>query len=163
MKIFIDTYSWFKIDHLVAISLMEVNTLYKEFELCITHDVLEELEHRNLRSCQISKLHIYPIKNKRIYEDAIDQDFDKADASILSNGSRNGDILIVSEDKPMLELGKSYKFECIQLIDFLKILMSLDSLTKNGLFKINRELRRLGNISKTKEKEIKNHLNQFQG
>ncbi|MHA1744596.1 MAG: hypothetical protein ACTSWW_01280 [Promethearchaeota archaeon] len=161
MKIFIDTFSWFKIDLLVSTSYIDLAALYQELELCITHDVLEELQNRKIKSCQISKLQVYPIGNKRIYDDAITQDFDKADASLLSNGSRNSDILLVSEDQPLLELGKSYRFDCIQLIDFCRILTSLNILTKRKLFQVNRELRRLGNISKKKEREMKQHLQQM--
>ena len=148
MKIFIDTYSWSKIDLLVNSSNFDINCLYKEFDLCITHDVMKEIQHREIKSCQIPNLHINPIKNKRIYDDAITQKFDKADASILSNGSRNGDTIIVSEDLPLLELGKSYKFECIQLIDYCRILTNLNLLTKKNLYQINKELRRLENITK---------------
>ena len=161
MKIFIDTYSWAKIDILVDASYIDLNCLYQKFELCSTHDVLEEIKYRKIKSCQIQNLQIYPIKNKRIYEDLIIQQFDKADASLLSIGSRKGDSIIVSEDKPLLELGKSYRIEIIQLIDFFKILTKSNLFTKNKLFKINRELRKLRNISKNKEKEIKNFLQQL--
>jgi len=161
LKIFIDTYSWAKIDILVDASYIDLNNLYQKFEICTTHDVLEEIQYREIKSCQIHNLQIYPIKNKRIYEDVIIQQFDKADASLLSFGSRKGDSIIVSEDKPLLELGKSYRIEIIQLIDFFRILTKLNLFTKNQLFKINRELRKLKNISKKKEKEIKNFLQQL--
>ena len=161
MKIFIDTYSWAKIDVLVDASYVDLNYFYQKFEICITHDVLKEIRYREIKSCQIQNLHVYPIKNKRIYEDAIIQRFDEADASLLSNGSRKGDTIIITEDKPLLELGKSYRIEIIQLIDFFRILTKLNLFTKNTLFKINRELRKLRNISKNKEKEIKDFLQQL--
>ena len=161
MKIFIDTYSWAKIDILVNTSFIDLKFLYQNFELCTTHEVLKEIQYREIKSCQIHKLHIYPIKNKRIYEDVIIQQFDKADASLLSCGSRKGDSIIVSEDKPLLELGKSYRMEIIQLIDFFRILTKLNIFTKNKLFKINRKLRNLRNISKNKENEVKIFLQQL--
>ena len=161
MKIFIDTYSWAKIDILVNASYIDLNNFYQKFELCITHDVLKEVRYREIKSCQIENLHIYPIKNKRIYEDAIIQQFDEADASLLSNGSREKDSIIITEDKPLLELGHSYKFKIIQLIDYFKILTDMKLLTKNKLYQINKELRKLRNISKIKEKEIKKFLQQL--
>ncbi|MHA1721404.1 MAG: hypothetical protein ACTSWX_12145 [Promethearchaeota archaeon] len=161
MKIFIDTYSWAKIDFLVNSSFLDFNILYRRFEICITHDILKEIQHREIKSCILEEIHIFPIKNRRIYEDAITQQFDKADASLLSNGSRNGDPILITEDHPLLELGKSYQFEIIQLIDFFKILTQFNILSKKKLFQINRELRRLRNISKNKEKNIKKFLQQL--
>ena len=155
MKIFIDTYSWAKIDVLVDASFININDLYQQFDFCTTHDVVKEIQYRGIKSCQIQNLFIHPIKNKRIYEDAIIQQFDKADASLLSNGSRKGDTIIITEDRPLLELGRSYGFKIIQLIDFFKILAEFNVLTKNKFFQINRELRNLRNITKIKENELK--------
>lgn len=158
MKIFIDTFSLFKIDLLVKNSYFDIDILYKELEICITHKILEEIQYRKINSFDISKLQIFPIENQRIYQDAITQGFDEADASLLSLGSKNKDFVFVSEDKPLLELGRSYHFHFIQLIDFFRIMVAMHIIPSKKLYQVNRELRRLGNISKHKEKEIKSYL-----
>ncbi|MCF2141069.1 MAG: hypothetical protein K9W44_13505 [Candidatus Lokiarchaeota archaeon] len=158
MKIFIDTFSWAKIDLLISESLFDFDPIYDTFEVCITHFVSEELNHRGLSSCISSKLSILPVKNKRIYEDAISQGFDKADASILSYGTKNDDVAIVTEDRPLLLLGMSYKFAIMQLIDFCRLLNAMELITKRELYRINQKLRILENITKKKEKEIKLYL-----
>lgn len=158
MKVFIDTFSWAKLDLLHEKSLLETELIYKYFEVCITHDLLDEINHRGIKSCNVMKIHVLPRGNERIFEDTRSQGFDKADASIFSNYQRNEDSFIVTEDKPLIQLGINYRFNIIQLIDFCKILNAMRLITNNRLFQINRELRELKNISKHKEKEIKTHL-----
>jgi hypothetical protein len=111
----------------------------------------------------VEKVEVLPHQDNRIYKDALTLDFDEADASILSHSFDETDTYIISEDRPFLTYGKSFGIKIIQLVDFMEVLTSLNIVSKNDLYQINRELRKIKNISEKKEKSIKNWLKTFNG
>ena len=158
MKFFIDTFSWKKIDILCELGLLDIEVAYDSLEICITHAVLTEITHFKLKSCILEKTQVLPYKDNKVYQDALVFGFDEADASIVSHGVDREDVYIISEDRPLLAFGKGYGIKIIQLIDFMKVLTVLEIVLKKNLYQINRKLRDVKNISKKKEKSIKNWL-----
>ncbi len=122
MRLFIDTGTWLKLDALDALKLFEPTFLYEWSEISITHQVDEELHHFNNKSINRKRTSILPIKNKEIYDDAIAFGFDPADSSIISHGEPDDpNVLIISEDRPLLKYTKMYRFYIMQLIDLFQV------------------------------------------
>lgn len=124
----------------------------------ITHDIASELEYFKCYTWKKDKTIILPIKNRAIYDEAIAFNFDKADASILSNGSKEFNPVIITEDRAIIQFAQIYHFSTHQLIDFLRFLTYTTTISKNLLFQINKTLRTLKNTTLKKEKEIKEWL-----
>ena len=102
MILLIDTGNWLKLDKLKGEKLFNPNRIYEWAEIQITHEVEFEIEHFKCSSWERKKTVIIPIKNQIVYNEAIELDFDVADASILSNGQKeNLEYLIVSEDQAL--------------------------------------------------------------
>ena len=158
MDLIIDTCSWFKLQALEFDHLFSIKTLYDFADVNITHDVLSELEYYSCAIWIKERSKIIPVKDKKIYDEATSLDFDAADASVLSNGSKDTNTLIISEDGPLLEYAQIYNFSAIQLIDFFKILVEGKKQSKNDLYKMNRYFREMKNITLKKEREIKQWL-----
>ena len=161
MDLFIDTCSWLKLDALSKNNLFLIENLYDFGDINITHDILFELDHFNCNVWIKERSKIIPVKNKQVFDEAITLDFDKADASLLSNGSKELATLIISEDNLVLRFARMYQFAAIQLIDLIRILVQQNILSKNELYKINRYLREMRNITLKKEKEIKQWLAEY--
>jgi len=160
MKLLIDTITWTKLARLQNLDAFSSVQLYAWAEIQITHKVQEELEYRRNTIWIKEKTQILPIKTARIYQDALDLDFDEADASILSNGSKEPDYFIVSEDRDLLRVACSYQFSAVQLIDLFRILTALEHITRRDLYNLAKILRELRNITEKKQKEIKSWLNE---
>ena len=161
MKLFIDTGTWLKLDALSDLKLFEPNSLYEWGEIFTTHQVDEELRHFNNKSINRSLTSIVPIKNKNIYDETVAVGFDPADSSIISHGeSDNPDVLIISEDRPLLKYTKIYRFYIMQLIDLFQVLAQQGHLSYNELYQLAREMQRLRNITRKKQEEIKNWIKQ---
>jgi len=158
MNILIDTCTWLKLDKLTNLNLISIDLIYNSAEIMVTPDVASELEYYNCNSWRKEKTLFLPIKNDKIYEEAIVYNFDKADASILSNGSKDFTSIIITEDRNLIQFAKIYKFVVQQLIDFFRFLVELNIITKNLLSKINKILRDIKNITVKKERQIKNWL-----
>jgi hypothetical protein len=102
---------------------------------------------------------ILPIKNKKIYDDAIEVGFDPADSSIISYGEPdNPDALIISEDRPLLKYTKMYRFFIMQLVDLFQVFTKRGRISSNGLYQLAREMQRLRNITRKKRGEINGWL-----
>ena len=161
MKLFIDTGTWLKLDALSDLRLFEPASLYEWAEIFTTHQVDEELHHFNNKSINRSLTSILPIKNKDIYDEAVAVGFDPADSSIISHGETNNpDVLIISEDRPLLKYTKMYHFYMMQLIDLFQVLAKQRQVNYNELYQLAREMQRLRNITRKKQEEIKNWLKQ---
>ncbi len=132
-----------------------LDTLYDSVKVCITHEILKEIKHFRLTSCDITRTHILPAKLNRIYQDSISLGFDEADASLLSNVVKTENNYGITEDQPLILLGTRYGANIMQLIDLFQFLTSQEKITKNTLYKMTQELRNLRNISKKKEKYMK--------
>lgn len=161
MKLFIDTGTWLKLDVLSALKLFEPNSLYEWAEVFTTHQVDEELHHFNNKSINRPLTSILPIKNKDIYNEAVSVGFDPADSSIISHGEiDNPDVLIISEDRPLLKYTKMYHFYIMQLIDLFQVLSKQGHISFNELYRLAKEMQRLRNITRKKQDEIKEWLKQ---
>ncbi len=158
VNLLIDTCTWLKLDKLEEESLFKLDKLYSNFAIFITHDAERELKYYNCKSYNKSRTTILPIHDNTIYQKAIELEYDEADASILSQGDKNGEMTIVSEDRMLLLFARMYGFSSVQLIDLFKILTEMNLLKNNELYRINKELRRLKNITKTRFNEIKKWL-----
>ncbi|HME53498.1 MAG TPA: hypothetical protein VKM55_14835 [Candidatus Lokiarchaeia archaeon] len=161
MNLFIDTCSWFKLQALDQNKLFSIKTLYDVADVNITHDVLSELEYYDCTIWIRERSKIVPVKDKKVFDDASSLDFDAADASILSNGSKDANTLIISEDGPLLEYAQICNFSAIQLVDFFRILVEGKKQSKNDLYKMNRYFREQKNITRRKENEIKQWLAEY--
>ena len=153
----IDTFSWKKL----GILENKVNTLdmlYNSLNVCVTHEILKEIKHFRLLSCDITRTHILPTKINRMYQDSRSLGFDEAEASLISNIVETEEFFGVTEDRPLLSLGIRYGANIIQLIDLFQFLTAQNVITKNIFYKITKELRSLKNISKKKEKFVKKWL-----
>jgi hypothetical protein len=156
MRLFIDTGTWLKLDALAALKLFEPRFLYEWSEVFITHQVDEELHHFKNTSVNRTRTSILPIKNKKIYDDAIAVGFDAADSSIISYGEPdNPGVLIISEDRPLLKYTKMYRFYIIQLVDLFQVFTKRGWISFNELYQLAREMQRLRNITVRKQDEIK--------
>jgi len=158
MDLLIDTCSWIKFDYLQDKKIVDTGILYQYADVAITHEVLAEIGYFKVSSVKIDKTKILPIKNNEIYISAMKLMFDRADASILSNGSRDSSTLIVSEDRALLTYATIHRFTCVQLIDLFRILTETNLISRNKLLKLSNILRKLRNITKRKEKSIKEWL-----
>lgn len=162
MKLLIDTCSWIKFDFLKHLQLFTAENLYEWVDIRITHEILEELEYHKVNSCNKIKTTIIPISNKFIYQDALNCKLDIADASILSNGSKKNDMIIVSEDSELLEFAHTYFLRAIELIDLFLILTENGYTSKRTLYRIAKAMGENKNISKKKKKEIREWLQKNQ-
>lgn len=158
LNVIIDTCSWFKLDLLDNMRLIKIDDLYDWINIEITHEVLKEIEHYAIKSFKKNETTIIPIQNKSIYHDALNCNLEPADASILSNGSRKNEVLIVSDDQELLEFAHTYHFTAIHIVDLFLLLTEIDFLSKRSLYRIAKELRNMKNISKKKHKEIHDWL-----
>ncbi len=161
MKLFIDTGTWLKLDALSALQIFEPNVLYEWAEIFTTHQVDEELRHFENKSIHRALTSILPVKNKKIYEDAVAVGFDPADSSIISHGAIDDpDVIIVSEDRPLLKYTKMYHFYIMQLVDLFQVLSKQGHIRLNELYQLAREMQRLRNITRKKQNEIMAWLKQ---
>lgn len=161
MNFLIDTFSWKKLDLLTQAKLFEVSNLYEWAKIFITPEVLNEIHHFHLKSCNFQDTTILTIKNPKIFQEAKILNFDQADAEILSNGGRNPDtdVCIVSEDKPLLSFAMAYSLTAMQVIDVFQLLNNLGLINNRKIFQINRFLREKKNITHKKAMDIKKWLN----
>ncbi len=158
MHVLIDTFSWKKLDILEEDEQIGTGTILDQFNVCITHAVFEEINHFKIKLHYPRKVSIIPYKNHKVCEDARLFGFDEADASIASACVELEDSMIVSEDRPLLAFGKGYGLKIVQLIDFFRIMTMSGIISRNDLYRANRKLREMKNISKIKEKSIKEWL-----
>lgn len=158
LKCLVDTFSWSKLFRLRE-SGWEIllETILKETTIMITHEVKKEIEYRAPSHKDIlEKVTILP-KIDIDYPHYERMGFDPADASLFEYQAHKN-LLIISEDHPMLALGSVNKTDIIQLADFFSILNSVGILSNNDLHKLLVILRDMKNISKRKFKYIKDKL-----
>ena len=161
MILLIDTGTWLKLDKLKGEKLFNPNRIYEWAEIQITHEVEFEIEHFKCSSWERKKTVIIPIKNQIVYNEAIELDFDVADASILSNGQKeNLEYLIVSEDRPLMDFIQMKGFIGGFLIDIFRIFTALGLMEKKELYRLAKRLYDLRNINKKKLKRILEWRNQ---
>lgn len=164
MKLLIDTGTWLKINYLIEKKVLTHDFIYNYAEIYITHQVEKEVNYFKPKSFIREKTIIIPVGDKTLYNENVIY-FGEADASLISYGTsnydKNKDFIIISEDRPLLNFGKIYRFFIIQLIDLFLIFTELSLLSKKELYQLNRALFSLKNISKRKEKEINNWIQTF--
>jgi len=157
ISVIIDTFSWKKLG-IIEKQENILNSLYDAVNVCITHEILKEIKHFQLTTCDSSRVHILPTKQNRIYQDSKTLGFDEADASLISNIIKTEEYIGVTEDQPLLSYGTKNGFNIMQLLDLFQFLTAHNKLTKNSLYNITKELRNLKNITKKKEKDMKKWL-----
>jgi len=129
--------------------------LYAWATIQITREVEDELIHFGCQSWIKNKTHIVPIRDEKIYKDAIESGFDPADASILSLGVKdNFESFIISEDRPLLDYARMVGFVAGLLVDFFRVCDAMDWMTHRELYQLAKALYQLTNISKKKYKGI---------
>jgi hypothetical protein len=101
------------------------------------------------------------IGNQDLYNEAILLKLGEADASILSLDTKSEDSIIISEDGGILEFARSHGFAILQLIDLFSLMEQQNILNKRELYKITRKLRELKNITKKKQKKVKQILQEI--
>ncbi len=158
MILLIDTITWTKLSRLQKMEVFSSKSLYEWAEIQITHKVQEELEYRRNNIWIKENTQILPIKRTNIFQDALNLHFDEADSSILSNGSKEPDYFIVSEDRDLLRVARSYQFTAIQLIDLFRIFTAQNLISRRDLYNLAKILRELRNITEKKHKELKSWL-----
>jgi len=163
MQLLIDTCTWIKLDRLRTLKAFSPDQLYLWGEVQITHEVLAEIDHFRVKSCIREDTTILPIGDRQVYSDATSAKLDAADASILSNGTRIHDKIIISEDAGLLDFARVYRLTAVQLVDFFQFLTEADYITRRELYRYTRILRDLKNITKKRQKEIKSWLIAHQG
>ena len=162
MDVIIDTFSWKKFDLLEKNKLFNMKSLYEWSNVNITHEVYNEIKHFRLKSCALKSTSILPIKNKKIYQEAKDLEFDEADSQILSHGGNDRKLIIISEDKPLLKFCRGYSFDAMQIIDLFHLFAIRGFINHKELYQVNRFLRKYKNITEKKSNQIKNWLKQGQ-
>ena len=154
--IIIDTGTWMKFDKLLKSKSLNknfINKLYTIGKVTITPEIEEELIYFNIASWSKNKTHILPISKQAEYLRALNDGFDKADASIFGI-IHSIDYVVLSEDRPLVDYGKIYNYDFIPFIEFLVSLLEADMITKNQLYKLNKKLYEFRNVSKIKSKRI---------
>ncbi len=155
MNLLIDTGTWLKLDLLKERKLFDPAKLYEWATIKITHEVEEELVHFQCNSWERTKTHIVPVEDQRIYNDAINANFDVADASILSLGKREDlDTFIISEDRPLLDYARMTGLIIGLLADFFQVCDAMEWLSHRELYRLVKALHSLKNITKKKVKYI---------
>jgi hypothetical protein len=158
MEFLFDTCTWIKLNELQDNRIFDCTILYTYTKIAITHMILEEINYHNLSVCNTNYISIKPVGNEKIFYEAKEFELDDGDASLLSNGSKENDTIIISEDGGVLEFARAYRFVHMQLIDLFALLEKHNILTKKKLFQLTRTLRNMKNITKKKQKLIKKQL-----
>jgi hypothetical protein len=155
MDLIIDTGTWLKLEKLNKLNLFQSINLYRWAKIQITHEVEKELIYFNCISWIKKKTQILPIYDQEIYQEARDLDFDEADASILSFGKiTNNSIIIISEDRPLIDYARLNDFKAIFLADLFQIFTGMGNLSKKELYNLIVNLYDLRNINLKKKKTI---------
>ena len=102
MELLIDTCSWLKLARLQNKNIFNVENLYNWAEIQITYDVQKELNYWRCSVWKKEATQIIPIKDEKIFNEIKNFGYDEADASILSNGCKEPDSFILSEDRALL-------------------------------------------------------------
>ncbi len=151
----IDTCSWLKLDLISTSGWTDlVETILREFEVFITHEIAEEL--RNFlprREEWIKRVTIRSI-NREEYQSFVGEIFDPADASLLSFHTENN-VIIITEDPAMLAEGVTRQQNIIQLVDLIFLLYRDEMINKRDLQKLIAFFRKKRNITRRKESTLK--------
>ena len=154
MILLIDTCTWLKLDLLNEDQVFIPNKLYQWADIEITHQILKEIEYYDCITFQKEETRIVPIENQHIYNEALELNFDEADASILGSGKKTSEYVLISEDGPLLEYARINNFKAFQLIDLFRILFQKNLIESRELYHLTKYLREMKNITKKKEKSI---------
>ena len=156
-KLIIDTGTWMKLEKLLNLNIINekhIGELYNLAQISITPQIERELNQLSIYSWQKNKTYIIPVTNEKDYFRAINDGFDKANASIFGIYEKFT-YTILTEDRPLLRYGKMYNMDFIFFIDFLLRLMETDLISKNELYSMNKAIFNLRNINKNHFSRIK--------
>ncbi|MCY3412047.1 MAG: hypothetical protein INQ03_10490 [Candidatus Heimdallarchaeota archaeon] len=155
----IDTFSWGKISKLSKEGWRSTMlNIFANTNIFITHEVIKEISHFKTDDQEfLERVTILP----RIdidYQSYNTINFDDADASLIVYHLRKK-FIVITEDHPMLALSRVNNLDFIQLGDFFSICNRWDLLSYNDIIKLIRALRKMRNITKYKEKKMKERIN----
>lgn len=159
MKFGVDTYSWTKLFLLVETNWKElIVELVSNINLFITPEVRKELVHFHSQYENIwGTISVFKKREKSI--DEFDSSiFDEADISLLESLSEQ-DVVIITEDRPMLATNVTRKNNIISLVDFFALLYRRNTITHQELYNLAKWLEKKKNITKKKKKMINQILN----
>lgn len=162
-KLIIDTGTWMKLEKLLNLDIINesfIDALYNLAQISITPHIERELNQLSVYSWQKNKTYIIPVTNEKEYLRAINDGFDKADASIFGV-YENMVYTILTEERPLLNYGKMFNLDIVFFIDFLSKLLETDHISKNELYSMNKALYNLKNINKHKYSKIKTLAQRF--
>ena len=157
-NILIDTGTWMKLEKLIQLDFITpqfISILYEFGKLIITTDIELELNRHNVSSWKKLKTYIIPVENPSLKIRAMEDGFDEADASIFGL-SQLHEIIVITEDRPLLKYGKLNGFNFIHFADLLVIFAKNQLLSKNNLYRFSKQLFAMRNIGKKRFKKYKN-------
>ncbi len=131
-KLIVDTGTWFKLEKLLNLNVINsefMRSLYRWNEIIITPQIKKELKYFSNSAWDQNKTYIIPVKYENKYNQAINDGFDKADASIFGLPDLE-DSYILTEDRPLLKYGKIHQMPILFFIDYLVVLLQTDVITK---------------------------------
>jgi rRNA-processing protein FCF1 len=158
MKFGIDTCTWLKIFHLKAITDQLLEVLLANFQIFITHDVLNECLHfLPNKKAVFEQIEVLP-RIGQAFQEYKELGFDDADASLLEYADRNifgnkldTQYIIITEDPEMLQLNIAGTNRIIQFVDIIVLLYSSGYIEKRLSQELVQDLFSKRNITKRKK------------
>ena len=149
----IDTFAWYKFIELYKDKWKDLMVRFLiEYKVFITNDVKKEFQYRFPDfEHLLEKITIEPRRISNIsYDHKI---FDQADISLLEYAELNG-YVIITEDHAMLGQGVTKRRNIIQFCDLITLLYENNLVSSSDFNQIIKKLRKMKNITKTKENEL---------
>ncbi len=155
-RLLIDTGTWIKIERLLQdniISIQFMDNLYDVFEITITPEIEFELNRYKIHIWQKSRTYVVPVQDLETKNRVLADGFDEADASTF--GFNNEDLIVLSEDRPLIKYGRVFNNKFLFFADFLLLLYENGLISKRNLYNLNKHLFSIRNINKKLFKDIK--------
>ena len=155
--IIIDTGTWMKLQKLLELKFIKpsfISILYDFGKISITPEILLELDRHKVSSWNKKRTFVIPVEKLSMKAKVMEDGFDEADASIFGL-SQITEMVVITEDRPLLKYGKIYGLNFVHFADFLTILAKNNILSKNNLYRFIKNLYDLRNIGKKRFKYYK--------
>ena len=162
-KIILDTGTWMKLDKLMNVNIISkkfIDKLYQIVDIAITPEIEQELIAHKVISYQKNKTFIIPISNSKLYTRVRNDNFDKADASIIGINNIQ-EYLIISEDRPLNKYYKMYNLTIMFFADFIWVLLKEGMISKNKAYRLLKPFQEIRNIPKDKYKKLLKKIQLF--
>jgi len=155
--IIIDTGTWMKLQKLLELKFIKpsfISILYDFGKISITPEILLELNRHKVSSWDSNRTFVIPVENLSMKAKVMEDGFDEADASIFGLPQFN-EMVIITEDRPLLKYSKIFGLNFVHFADFLTILAKNNFISKNNLYRLIKNLYNLRNIGKKRFKYYK--------